>query len=186
MTEHEIRHLLRASREEGSRALFQEYWNYAYTVVFHILRSCAGRKDIEDCVTDVLSDVVLHFDAVHEGSLKAYIGTAARRRAIDAARASGRTVSVDGEEFPELASEDNLEETAERSELTRILLEQITALGEPDAAIILQKYFYERNSMEIARILNMNPVTVRSRCRRAIKRLKQALAEKGFDKEGLL
>lgn len=182
MTEQEIRRLLSTSRKEGSEALFKTYWSYVYTIVFHILRDTGSREDIEDCVISVLGDVVLCYDPLHEGSLKAYIGTTARRKAIDAARAlaAGRSISLDGDDMPELPSDENVEETAERSELTRILMEQIEALGEPDAAIILQKYFYDRNSIQIARILGMNPVTVRSRCSRAMKRLKTALSDMGI------
>ena len=47
-----------------------------------MLRSSASRNDIEDCTADVLSGVMLSFDTNREGSLKAYIGTAAKRRAI--------------------------------------------------------------------------------------------------------
>ena len=40
-------------------------------------------RDVEECTTDVLSDVALSFDAAHNSVIKPYIAAAARNRAID-------------------------------------------------------------------------------------------------------
>ena len=70
-----------------------------------------------------------------------------------------------------------LEKTVENSQLAKIVLQKIEEMGSPDAEILIQKYFYGRKSSETAKILKMNPITVRSRCSRAVKRLKKALAD---------
>ena len=179
MTDGEIKKLIRTSPDEGYRALFDEYWQYAYTIVCQLLRGCGGLRAAEECTSDILSDVMLNYDTSHEGSLKAYIGTTARRRAIDLCRSAKKTdkvtSSLDCEEFPDISSGEDIASDAERSELTRLLIEQINALGEPDSVIIVQKYFFERNSIEIGRIIGMNPITVRNRLSRALKRLKPVL-----------
>lgn len=152
MTDKDIKQLMKRSASEGFKALFDEYWSYVYTIVFSILRGIGSKNDIEDCTADVLSDVMMNYDTEHEGSLKAYLGTSAKRRAIDMRRSLSSHISA-------------------------LLLQRIEELGEPDSTIIIQKYFYDRSSAETARILGMNPITVRSRLRRALKKLKDALTD---------
>lgn len=181
MIDSEIKRRMKEAPEEGFRALFDEYWSYAYTIVYSILRGTGSRSDAEDCTADALSDVMMKYDTGHEGSLKAYVGTAARRKAIDMKRSlilhTGSNISLDGETVSEISSGEDVESSAEAADISRILLEKIEALGEPDASIIIQKYFFDRRSPEIARILGMNPITVRSRLRRALKRLEQSLSD---------
>jgi len=179
MNEKEIKQAMRQSKSDGFRAMFDEYWNYAYTIVYNTLRGVASRSDIEDCTADVLSDVALSYNADREGSLKAYIGTSAKRRAIDMKRSlsSKKNVPLDDESSPEFPSDIDIEAKAESSSISAILLNKIEELGEPDSSIIIQKFFYDRNSSETARILGMNPITVRSRLRRALKKLKTALTD---------
>ena len=38
MNENDIKRMMKESPEEGFRALFDEYWSYAYTIVYSILR----------------------------------------------------------------------------------------------------------------------------------------------------
>lgn len=179
MNENDIKQLMRRSQSEGFRALFDEYWSYAYTIVYNTLRGIASRTEIEDCTADILSDVMLSYDTKHEGSLKAYIGTSAKRRAIDMKRSlsSSRNVPLGEDGSPDIPSDEDLELKAENDSISAILLSKIEELGEPDASIIIQKYFYDRSSSATARILGMNPITVRSRLRRALKKLKTALTD---------
>ncbi len=179
MTDKDIKQLMKRSASEGFKALFDEYWSYVYTIVFSILRGIGSKNDIEDCTADVLSDVMMNYDTEHEGSLKAYLGTSAKRRAIDMRRSlsSRRSISIEEDESLLLRSEDNIEAKAESSHISALLLQRIEELGEPDSTIIIQKYFYDRSSAETARILGMNPITVRSRLRRALKKLKDALTD---------
>lgn len=181
MTDNEIKMRMKEAPEEGFRALFDEYWSYAYAIVYSVLRGAGSRADAEDCTADVLSEVMLKYDTGHEGSLKAYVGTAARRRAIDMKRSlilhTGSNIPLDSEAANEISSGEDVESSTEAADISRILLEKIEALGEPDASIIIQKYFFDRRSPEIARILGMNPITVRSRLRRALKRLQQSLSD---------
>lgn len=179
MTDKDIKELIKRSPGEGFKALFSEYWSYVYTIVYNILRDCGSRSDIEDCTADVLSDVMMNYNAEHEGSLKAYLGTSAKRRAIDMRRSliSRKSISIDEDVSLQLTSDENIEAAAESSHISAILLSRIEELGEPDASIIIQKYFYDRSSAETARILGMNPITVRSRLRRALKKLRDVLTD---------
>ncbi|WP_164168544.1 RNA polymerase sigma factor [Ruminococcus flavefaciens] len=181
MNENDIKRMMKESPEEGFRALFDEYWSYAYTIVYSILRGMGSRNDVEDCTAEVLSDVMMKYDALRDTSLKAYIGTSAKRRAIDFRRSinthTSRNIPLEAETEYTLPSGDDIEAGAESSDISAILLSKIEELGEPDSSIIIQKYFYDRSSSETARILGMNPITVRSRLRRALKKLKATLTD---------
>ncbi|SHM33279.1 RNA polymerase sigma factor [Ruminococcus flavefaciens] len=181
MNDNEIKAKLQHSAEEGFKALFNEYWSYCYTIVFNVLRGCGSQSDIEDCTSDVLCDTAMNYNSMHEGSLKAYIGTSAKRRAIDVKRSisshTSKNIPLEDDISSSLPSADNVEADTENAELSEILLARISSLGEPDASIIIHKFFYEHNSSETAKILGMNPITVRSRLRRALKKLKTLLAD---------
>lgn len=57
------------------------------------------------------------------------------------------------------------------------MIEKINELGEPDSTIIIQKYYYNRSSSEIAKLLSMKSSAVRMRCGRAMKKLRKKLEE---------
>jgi RNA polymerase sigma factor (sigma-70 family) len=179
VTEQEIRQLIRSSREASQRVIFDQYSNYVYTIVYSKLHSCGTHEDIEECVSDVFAKIFMSFDADHEGSLQGYIGIVAKRMAINAyyqlSRRPGSAFSLDDPEGQELASDEDVQQDYARKEMCRELLTQIRLLGEPDATIIIQKYYYQRNSLQIGKMLSMNPLTVRKRCERAIKRLRTML-----------
>lgn len=181
MTEELIRASAAHDRNAGARALIDTYYSYVYAIVYRRLCGIGTHEDAEECVSDVFLDVLGSLPAVREGSLQAYIGTVARNKAINACRAltaaKRRTASLDEEGLPEPQSLEDIAAGAERAEQTRLLLDAIEQLGEPDATIIIQKYYYDRNASEIGRILGMNPITVRSRCARALKKLRTLAAD---------
>lgn len=170
-------------RQEASdaryRAVFDQYFNYVYAIVFRILRDCGTNADVEECVSDTFADVMRRMDEIDSTSLKAYLGTSAKHKALNLCRTltAHRKHCLPLEELPDIPAQESVEETAETAQMQQKLLDLITALGEPDASILLMKYYYNRKSGEIAAALAMQPAAVRKRCTRALKRLKQALSE---------
>ncbi len=184
MTDEELRSRLLASEEEGYHALNEACFRYIYAIIYHILRDCAAREDIEECTADVLLEILRQYDASHEGSVRAFAGTVAKRRAIDLRRRlftqNKHLVQEDDTLHPDIPSPACMEEELETAERNRLLLDTILALGEPDASIILQKYFYDRSAGEIARATGLSAAAVRMRCSRALRRLRTTLTEKGI------
>lgn len=184
MKDSELTALLRQSEQNGHAALFREYGGYVYAIVYGRLRGAGSREDAEECVSDVFAEVFRSYDSDsrHDGDLKGFIAAVAKRRAIDAyRRLSGKPEQAALDTIGDVASGEDVAETAEEAEQRRVLLECIEALGEPDAAIIIQKFYYRRNSREIAKALHMKPSAVRMRCSRALKTLKKKLTEIGFE-----
>jgi RNA polymerase sigma-70 factor (ECF subfamily) len=183
MTDKDYRSIFKKSPREAQNTLFDEYFSYVYTIVFNKLRSCAAKEDIEECVSDVFADVFEYFDndSGQNGNLKSFISTVAVRKAINMFHSltarSGRTVSLEDSGADSISDGTDLTANAEKAELRRTLLRLVDELGEPDSTIIIQKYYYGMNSKEIAETVSLEPAAVRVRCSRAIRQLKDKLAE---------
>lgn len=177
MTEEELRLLISRSQKDGFKALFQQYQNYVYSIIWGCIRKTGSLQDAEECMSDVFADVFLNFDKIHTGSLQAYIGTVAKRKAVDRFRRlnSDKSIPSENEEMEKIPNDTDIEREFEISERNRILYETIHLLGEPDASLIIQKYYYERKSSDIAKSAGMTPVAVRVRLKRALKRLSKLL-----------
>lgn len=185
MTGTEYSKLFRRSEDAAYRALFDEYGDYVYTIVYNKLHSSGSREDIEECVSDVFAKIFFNYDtsSEHEGDLKGYISTVAKRTAIDAFRRTAsynsNVTEIDDEAFS-ISSDTDIEADSDESEVHSILMREISSLGEPDSTIIIQKYYFDRNSSEIADMLSMKASAVRMRCRRAMSRLEEKLTSIGI------
>ncbi len=183
MTHEEYRKASLDSKEQAQRILFNEYFNYVYTIVFSKLRSCASREDIEECVSDSFADIYIYYDESKElnGDITGFIGTIARRKATDLFnRLTHKNISklsVEFEEAAELESPDNTEEIVDNKDTRSKLLQCVELLGEPDSVIIMQKYFFMKNSKEISKMVSMSPEAVRMRSSRALVKLREKLTE---------
>lgn len=169
--------LMKQSPERGYRALIDQYGNLVYAIVLNKIKNVASREDIDDCVSDIFVEVFQNINnySPENGSLKGYLSTIAKRRAIDAFRKlsgyNNRTVSMDDEltELPQ-ASDDTageVERKIENKELWRCVKE----LGEPDTSIITLQYFYDKTAAEIGNLLKMTAAAVQKRSVRARQKL---------------
>ncbi|MBO5164659.1 MAG: sigma-70 family RNA polymerase sigma factor [Ruminococcus sp.] len=179
MTEEKLRALIAESQRDGFKVLFKQYQNYVYTIVWGRIRKIGSAEDAEEAVSDTFAEVFLNFSTINSGSLQAYIGTVAKRKAIDKYRklSSEKTVLADDGELLNLPDDTDIAADSETLERNRLIYEKIRSLGEPDASLIIQKYYYDRKSKDIARDLNMTPGAVRVRLNRALKKLRELLKD---------
>lgn len=186
MTGNEYCALYKKSRDRAYDALFENYCDYVYAIVYNKLRSIASREDIEECVSDIFADIFFSYntESSFEGDMKGYVGTVAKRRAINAFHSltsKNSHYSEDAEdELVNFVSDTDIEHDSDVSETRSILISKINELGEPDSTIILQKYYYDRSSSEIAEQLSMKASAVRMRAARALEKLKTTLAAAGI------
>ena len=183
MTEREIRMAVSSSRKQGFRLLFHEFYPYVYRIVWDLIRSVGTCEDAEECVSDVFAEVFEQFDTIRVGELRGFIAMLSRRRAINLFhKLTGQSprVSLDDETAPDLPSGEDLEASLLESQTQDRLLTHIRSLGSPDTELVLMKYFYGCNSTKIAEKLSMNPVTVRVRLSRALKKLRKLLTADPF------
>lgn len=178
MTDSELRALIRANPAQGHRALYDTYANYAYAIIARYLADCGSREDIEDCLVETFTEVMLHIGTITGDSIKAYIGASARNRALNYCTSLRRqrlhTVPMEDTAEP---SVQYVQEQAEAREMQAQLLQEIKALGEPDATIVIQKYYYGMKMHEIAGMVGLKPNTAQARCGRALKLLRKRLKD---------
>ena len=186
MTSRELTEMMQRSSVDCHKALVREYGRYVYAIIYNKLRGCGTNEDIEECVSDVFAALFMkcEYDMSSENDIKYLIGTIAKRKAIDSFRsltARGSHISeTDEDDMRELASDFSVDEHVDRSELRRVLLDKIDELGEPDSTILIQKFYYNRNSNEIAESVSMTATAVRQRCSRAMDKLRSKLTEVGI------
>ena len=178
--------LYKKSKDRAYDTLFESYCDYVYAIVYNKLRSIASREDIEECVSDIFSDIFFSYDTTSNfaGDMKGYVGTVAKRRAINTFRkltANSGHFSEDAEdELINIGADTDIEQDSDLAETRSILISKINELGEPDSTIIIQKYYYDRSSSEIADMLSMKASAVRMRAARALNKLKITLAAAGI------
>ncbi|MBO5384673.1 MAG: sigma-70 family RNA polymerase sigma factor, partial [Ruminococcus sp.] len=142
--------------------------------------------EIDECVSDVFAEIFMKYDSEisDERDMRGYTGTVAKRRAVDYFRKYSsekrRTIRVDEESIGTVVSDVDIEGDSDKKENQSILLQKLEQLGEPDSEIIIRKYYYGQNASEIARRLNLKASSVRSRCKRALEKLRTMLAEVGI------
>lgn len=111
MTDSEFKALMLRSAENAHRKLFDEYSGYVYSICANKLKGYGTNEDIEECLSDSFAAIFRYFDSEsnRDGDLKGIIGTITKRIAVDYFRKlsgkTGRTVSIDDEEFPTLSSD---------------------------------------------------------------------------------
>ena len=183
MSDSEWEQLLSSSPRDAYEYLIEQYGNLVYAIVLNKLGGYGTREDIEDCVSDIMVEFIRNAGkfSAENGSLKSYISTIAKYRAIDAFRrlACHNNISLDTDEDNiTLLSTGNTEEEAEKNILHDRLWEIIRSLGEPDSSIIIYQYFYNQKVSEVARRLGMTSGAVQKRSVRARKKIK-AILENG-------
>ncbi len=168
---------------EFARRIFDEYCNYVYIIVANKIKSCGTKEDIEECVSDIFAEIFRNTDKIidYEGDLKGYIGTVARRRAIDTYRRlsshSGMIQPLDDEIILATASGEDIEKSYDTASRNAFILEKIKSLGEPDTTIIIKQFYYNMKVSEIAKAISMTAASVQKRSLRAREKLKAMLIE---------
>ena len=117
-------------------------------------------------------------------SIKSYLCVLARRRAIDVfrkrERAHGNLSTDDSECFIQLAAD---ERELDEAELRREVLDAVRGLGEPDASIIIRKYYLGESSAQIADALKLTVSNVDTRTHRALNKLRKLFGGERDEKE---
>lgn len=170
-------------KAEYARKIFDEYCNYVYIIVLNKIKSCGTKEDVEECVSDVFAEIFRNTDKIidFEGDLKCYIGTVAKRRAIDTYRRlsshSGKVQPLDDGIISETASAEDIEKSYETASRNALILDKIKSLGEPDTTIIIKQFYYNMKVAEIAKAISMTAASVQKRSLRAREKLKAMLVE---------
>lgn len=186
MTDSEWEKFLHSSPAQAYENLIDMYGNLIYAIVINKIGNCASREDIEDCVSDIMVEFFRNIKSflAARGSLKSYISTIAKRRAIDAFRQiSGRNnmySDIEDENIVIPSASDDTEKEAETRIFSEDLWNIVKSLGEPDSSIIVYQYFYNHTVHETAKLLKMTSGAVQKRSIRARKKIGAILRNGGY------
>lgn len=186
MTDFEWEQLLQTSPSKAYETLIEQYGNLIYAIVLNKIGNCGSKEDIEDCVSDIMVEFFRNIGnfSARNGSLKSYISTIAKRRAIDAfRRISGRNnmcTDIEDEDIVIPPAPDDTEKEVEKRIFKQTLWNIVKSLGEPDSSIIVYQYFYNYKVREIAKVLEMTTEAVKKRSIRARKKIGTILRNGGY------
>ena len=193
--------LVRQVGAGSQSALGDLYDRYVDTVFAAASRLTSDRQVAEEVVQDTFLALWNRAELFDPGlgSLAAWLHTIARNRTVDRLRASGRRPkliplsSAAGEDEPVGAALDRLvasgsviggaavglgpEGELATAELQQVLKGALAELPEPERTAIVLAYREELTQSEIAERLGWPLGTVKTRTRRALQRLREALAE---------
>ncbi len=169
---------LQRGDEAALEGIIERYTPYVGAVVWNIVRGSLSLEDAKELVSDVFCVLWQNAGRARPESLKGYLGTIARSRALNALRKTGREVPLEDDALP-LAIE-GPENEAVRKDLYAALRRAVEALPEPDKSIFLRHYYLGQNSRVIAETLRISQNTVTSKLRRGRERLRQELGKGGY------
>ena len=167
-----------AGEEDALSEVIDRYTAYVFTIVWSIVRSRLTRDDAEDIASDVFFTLWQNADRVRPGKLKAYLGTLARRKALNAIRRHREDIALEEDSLPlpALGPEDGVLRDEEYAALRRMLED----LPEPDCSIFILHYFYYQTTGEIAEGLGLGTAAVQKKLQRGRKKLRDGLVKGGY------
>ena len=175
MDEHKVLRALRRGSEEALGQIMDHYAPYVYTIVSNFLSRAMSQADIEEVMADTFFALWNGAEKVRPGKLKSYLGAVARNQARQKLRSRGQELPLEEDvlTLPDPSPEEQLAER-EQEELVR---RAVLNMGEPDREIFLRHYYYGQPVAEIARVMAMNPATVKTRLHRGRVRLHKQWTE---------
>lgn len=159
--------------------IFDRHADFAYSLAH---RMCGRRAMAEDAVQEAFLSLWRarnRFDPAR-GSVRAWVTSAVRNRAVDALRAerakAGKDVQ-DDDAVERVAGAQRTEDEVQRREDRREIRAALDALPAEQRQVIELAYFGGLTHTEIAEKLSLPPGTVKGRMRLGLNRMRGSLAE---------
>lgn len=170
-----IRNIARGD-SNGIDVAINKYSKLVWHIAIKVLRPVGSPEDIEECVADVFIYLWQNHDKYNStrGSLKTWLSTVAKSKAIDKYRQLTREniVPLNDEVlneaigFTEVLSDDS----------KRGVLAAINALTEPDREIIIRRFYYNQKPKDIAFALGLPVKQIENRLYRSKQKLRNTIA----------
>ena len=179
MDEHEALRALKGGSEEALSWFIERYAAYAAAIINSIVLPALTPHDAEEALSDVFVTLWRSAGRVEPGHERGYIAAIARSRALDALRA--RKAALPLNEDVLVLDAPGLDEILTERELRERTRRAVDSMPEPDREIFRRRYYRCQSMDEIARALDMNVNTVKTRLRRGRERLRRALTKGDAD-----
>ena len=149
--------------------LYDLYEGLLYHIAWNILHN---RQDVEDAVQQTFLKILTHLEKIVQvdcPQTRSYVSIVCRYACLDLVNKRGRAREVPLDDLDELALQDHIRED--------FLLDAFGKLGFPYRAILLLRFRHGYTPREIAKLLDMNPETVKKYIQRGKAKLQEYLDE---------
>jgi RNA polymerase sigma-70 factor, ECF subfamily len=179
LADEDLMQLIGDGEPRALEVIFDRHGDRAYSLAY---RMCGQRAMAEDIVQEAFLSLWrsgTRYDAAR-GSVRSWVLTAVRNRAIDAFRRESVTASrdvADEEATARLAADERTESEVERREDARRIRAALRELPEEQRQVIELAYFGGFSHSEIAGMLDLPPGTVKGRMRLGLTKMRLALGD---------
>jgi RNA polymerase sigma-70 factor (ECF subfamily) len=179
LADEDLMQLIGDGEPRALEVIFDRHGDRAYSLAY---RMCGQRAMAEDIVQEAFLSLWrsgTRYDAAR-GSVRSWVLTAVRNRAIDAFRRESVTASrdvADEEATARLAADERTESEVERREDARRIRAALRELPDEQRQVIELAYFGGFSHSEIAGMLDLPPGTVKGRMRLGLAKMRLALGE---------
>ena len=152
-------------------------------LIFFVYGTLKNFADAEDIAADTFAELIVHKNRYSFGcSLKTYLFSVARNKAIDRLRKRKRISDSDISENEESITDGKLlEEKLISDERSKIVREALETINKEYAQILRLTYFYGFSGDEICIIMKKNKKQTANLLYRGKEALKKVLAERGIE-----
>lgn len=181
MEDRDIIRLLQSDPQRGTEEMIRKYQRLCDSIAGRILPTFPS--DADECVLDAFLKVWKNAKRLDpDRSLKGYLIAAVRTTCIDRLRSFPDYPFTDDEEDL-MDFCDPADETVRREE-SDLIRRLIVELGKPDSLVMIRRYYLCQPISEIAAEMGLSEKSVKNRLYYAKGKLKKALTERGYGKEG--
>ena len=170
---------LKKHDEKALEEIMAKFTPLVATIIYNISCGRLSTSDIEEVSADVFITLWNNADNFQNENLKGYLCSIAKNKAKNKLREIKPIHIVDIEDtviFDDFSVAENIEDKDINSELYNAVNE----IKEPDREIMIRHYYYYQSVYEIAKIMNINAETVKSKIQRTRVKLRKYLEERGY------
>lgn len=173
---------LKQGDQSALETIIDIYSSYVGAIVKNIIGMYMKKEDIEEVTSDVFVLLWNNAEGLHESciSLKSYIAAITRNQSLKKLRGFNPDIYPLEENVLDIA---DYGICIEKSEQREVLLTAISNMSKVDREIFTRYYFFMEKTAAIAKQMDMNESTVRSRLFRGRSYLKQVLEDGGYQYE---
>lgn len=155
--------------------IIKEYSGYIYTSIINMSSNILKDEDIEEIISDVFFILWKNKDKLKPTDrVNFYLVGIAKNLLKEKYRKQKQNFNIDDYENY-FSNDKTLEEVYEEKAKMQILQKELNLLSENDKKIFRLFYYGNKKTKEIAKEMNMNDITVRSRLHRIKKQIKKDL-----------